>query len=108
MKTGKKIAVVTGANRGIGFEVCRGLARMGIHVILTSRDKAKGLAACETLAAEGLDTSYRQLDVTNPESIQHLETFIQDTGSPLFFGEVSKLYPSSNPAFPCRERTGLG
>jgi len=34
--------VVTGANRGIGFEVCRQLAGRGIHVILTSRDEGKG------------------------------------------------------------------
>jgi NAD(P)-dependent dehydrogenase (short-subunit alcohol dehydrogenase family) len=78
MDSDKKIALVTGANRGIGFEVCRQLARLGSHVILTSRDEAKGLAAGEKLAAEGLDVVNHPLDVTDPESIQRLERFIRD------------------------------
>jgi NAD(P)-dependent dehydrogenase (short-subunit alcohol dehydrogenase family) len=74
----QRIAVVTGANRGIGFEICRQLARQGIHVILTSRDEAKGKAACQKLDAEGLDLRYHQLDVTDRESIQRLGDFIHN------------------------------
>lgn len=47
-----KVAVVTGANSGIGFETARGLARKGAHVVLTSRDQAKGEHAMRTLRAE--------------------------------------------------------
>ncbi|MGD9145351.1 MAG: SDR family NAD(P)-dependent oxidoreductase, partial [Anaerolineae bacterium] len=56
------IAIVTGANRGIGFEACRQLALRGIQVIMTSRDEAKGQAAQQKLANEGLEVAYHQLD----------------------------------------------
>lgn len=72
-----KIAVVTGANRGLGFETCRQLARQGIHVILTSRDEAKGKAAIEQLLSENLPVSYCPLDVTDSDSIQRLVHFVK-------------------------------
>ncbi len=69
-----KVAVVTGANRGIGFEVARQLARNGILVIVTSRDEEKGRAAVDRLKEEGLVVYYHQLDVSSDESV---ETFAQ-------------------------------
>lgn len=77
MSTTKRVAVVTGANRGIGFETCRQLAKKEIQVILTSRDEVKGKAAAEKLQAEGLDVSYYPLDVTNSDSVQRLAQFIK-------------------------------
>ena len=74
----KKVAVVTGANRGLGFETCRQLAKQGIEVILTSRDEAKGKAAAEKLQAEGLDVKFHLLDVTSLDSIEHLAQFIRN------------------------------
>lgn len=74
----QKIAIVTGANRGIGFEMCQQLARRGIHVILTSRNEARGKAACQKLQAEGLGVRFHQLDVTHHESIHRLRDFIRD------------------------------
>ncbi len=65
-----KISLVTGANRGIGFEVCRQLAQKGVRVILTSRDELKGKASVEKLRAEGLEASYHKLDIAERESIQ--------------------------------------
>jgi NAD(P)-dependent dehydrogenase (short-subunit alcohol dehydrogenase family) len=73
----QKIAVVTGANRGIGFEVCCQLAQKGIHVILTSRDENKGHDARARLTAEGLEVTCHPLEVTDPESIRDLESLIQ-------------------------------
>jgi NAD(P)-dependent dehydrogenase (short-subunit alcohol dehydrogenase family) len=77
MSPTKRVAVVTGANRGIGFETCRQLAKKGIQVILTSRDRANGEAAVEKLQAEGLDVSYHPLDVTDSDSVQRLAEFIK-------------------------------
>jgi NAD(P)-dependent dehydrogenase (short-subunit alcohol dehydrogenase family) len=71
-----KVAVVTGANRGIGLEICRQLAQHALTVILTSRHEAKGQAARATLAAAGLTVDYRRLDVTNAEDIAQLEGWL--------------------------------
>ncbi len=74
----QKVAVVTGANRGMGFEVSRQLAKIGMQVILTSRDPEKGQKAAEQLRTEGLEVVYGPLDVTNPESIASLSQFIRE------------------------------
>lgn len=70
MNDPKRVAVVTGANRGMGFEAARQLAQQGIRVILTSRDAEKGKAAANTLQSEGLDVVAYPLDVASTESIQ--------------------------------------
>jgi len=64
-----RVAIVTGANRGIGFETCRQLARKGFKVVLASRDAAKGKAAAETLRGEGLKVEPAELDVADADSI---------------------------------------
>lgn len=65
----QKVAVITGGNKGIGFETARQLAQHGLHVIITSRDAAQGKAAAEVLRAQGLDVGSVQLDVTDSASI---------------------------------------
>lgn len=64
-----RVALVTGANRGLGFETCRQLARAGATVILTARTVVKGEEATLGLAQEGLDTEFLRLDATDKESI---------------------------------------
>lgn len=66
---GQEIAVVTGANKGIGFEICRQLATLGLRVVLTSRDRVKGEAAVSHLAGAGLTVAYHVLDVTDEGSV---------------------------------------
>jgi NAD(P)-dependent dehydrogenase (short-subunit alcohol dehydrogenase family) len=72
----QRLGIVTGTNRGIGFEVCRQLARLDYRVLLTSRDTAKGQASAQTLAEEGLPVLFHQLDVTNEASIAALRKFV--------------------------------
>ncbi len=64
-----KIALVTGANKGIGFETVRQLAQKNITVFLGARDPAKGEAAAVELAREKLDVRPIVIDVTNEKSI---------------------------------------
>lgn len=65
----RRIALVTGANRGIGFEVCRQLAARGMTVILGARDPATADSTARTLAEDGLDGRPLSLDVTDEESV---------------------------------------
>jgi NAD(P)-dependent dehydrogenase (short-subunit alcohol dehydrogenase family) len=67
--TAKKVALVTGANKGIGFEVARQLGGAGCVVLLGARNPALGREAGAKLHAEGLDVRYVELDVTNAATI---------------------------------------
>ena len=65
-----KIALVTGANKGLGFETSRQLAKQGITVLMARRSSARGKAAAKALRNEGLNAEFIQLDVTKPEQIR--------------------------------------
>jgi len=66
-----KTVLITGANKGIGFETVRQLAQLGYFVYLGSRDKIKGLDALEKLKASGLDNvDCVEIDVTDIDSIK--------------------------------------
>ncbi len=65
-----RIALITGANRGIGLEIVRQLARGGLNVVLASRDLAKGEAAAARLALEGVEVPVIAIDVTDGESVR--------------------------------------
>ncbi len=65
MSENKKVALITGANKGIGLETARQLGKLGITVILGSRHLAKGEAEAAKLRAEGIDARPLQLDVRN-------------------------------------------
>jgi NAD(P)-dependent dehydrogenase (short-subunit alcohol dehydrogenase family) len=73
-----KIALVTGANRGIGLEVVRQLARLGFTALLGSRDAEKGEQAAASLIAEGLKVLPVRLDVTEQESIDTLRRWVEE------------------------------
>jgi NAD(P)-dependent dehydrogenase (short-subunit alcohol dehydrogenase family) len=66
------IALVTGANRGIGREVVRLLARDGFTAILGARDPDKGEAAAAELRGQDLEVEFRRVDVADPESVKAL------------------------------------
>jgi NAD(P)-dependent dehydrogenase (short-subunit alcohol dehydrogenase family) len=64
-----RTALVTGGNRGIGYEICRQLAATGHTVILTARDDRAGVRAATSLTDEGLDVRAERLDVSDPASV---------------------------------------
>ncbi|KAK7295036.1 hypothetical protein RJT34_17939 [Clitoria ternatea] len=74
-----RYAVVTGANKGIGFGICKKLASRGIVVILTARNEERGMEAVETLKEFGLSelVVFHQLDVDDPASIASFADFIK-------------------------------
>ncbi|HEV7516685.1 MAG TPA: SDR family oxidoreductase [Thermoanaerobaculia bacterium] len=74
----KRIAVVTGGNRGIGCEISRQLARRGARVVLTARDEAKGRTATEELVGQGLEVLFHPLDVNDEESVRSLAAYLRD------------------------------
>ena len=76
MEITRRNAIVTGANRGIGLEICRQLALLNFRVILTSRDEAKGLEAVKQLQSSNGEIFYHQLDVSCQESILDLHDFV--------------------------------
>ena len=90
-ETTKSIALVTGGNKGIGFEIAKQLARAGVSVILGARDPERGSRAVADLTAEGLDVSFIPIDLTDLGSITsaaatiaadygHLDTLINNAG----------------------------
>jgi len=69
--SGARVVLITGANRGIGLEVCRQLASRGHRVILTARDRSQADASARAVQPAG-DVVPAVLDVTDPRSIQVL------------------------------------
>ena len=66
----KKVALVTGANKGIGFEIARQLGKHGFAVVLAARDERKVNESAAKLKGEGLDAQAVILDVTDPQSAE--------------------------------------
>jgi NAD(P)-dependent dehydrogenase (short-subunit alcohol dehydrogenase family) len=66
----RRVALVTGANRGLGFEIARQLADHGITVVMGARDPAQGEAAAQSLHADRRSIYVRHLDVTQATTIQ--------------------------------------
>ncbi|MFC5834790.1 SDR family oxidoreductase [Nonomuraea insulae] len=77
MNTTKQTALVTGANKGIGFETARQLAQQGFTVWLGCRHQERGEAAAKELAHEG-DVRFVSLDVTDAESVSAAAVHIGD------------------------------
>lgn len=73
----QRIAVVSGANRGIGLEISRQLAKQGIFVVLTARSAAKAATAFQKLKSEKLEVAYHPCDVTDPTAVQILRDHIK-------------------------------
>ena len=74
-----KVALVTGSNRGIGFEVVRKLARRGYRVALAARRRAAAEEAAGRLSAEGLEVWPLELDVSDDASVQAARRLVEES-----------------------------
>lgn len=74
----ERIAIVTGGNRGIGWQVCHDLAVAGLRVLLTARRIADGEEAAARLQEKGLPVTFHQLDVTDATSLRRLTKTVAD------------------------------
>lgn len=74
----QKIALITGANRGIGFETARQLGQLGIKVLIGARSEEKGIEAESKLKAEGFDAEFVLLDVDNETTHASAAKFIDE------------------------------
>ena len=73
----KSVALITGANKGLGFEIARQLGKRGMVVIVGSRDKAKGEAAVAKLAKLGIEAHAAKLDVSSNDDVAALPGWIE-------------------------------
>jgi NAD(P)-dependent dehydrogenase (short-subunit alcohol dehydrogenase family) len=79
MSQTKKVALITGANKGIGFETARQLGAQGVIILVGARDHTLGEEAARKLQAEGIEASAVQLDVTDQTSITSAASLIENT-----------------------------
>jgi NAD(P)-dependent dehydrogenase (short-subunit alcohol dehydrogenase family) len=77
MANTKKIALITGANKGLGLEMARQLGKAGATVVLGARDAQKGEAAAAALRKEGLDAQFLKIDVTNRQDHTAAAKFLE-------------------------------
>ncbi len=88
----KKVALITGANKGIGLETARQLGKLGFTVLITARDEKRGSAALDKLKREDIDAQFILLDPLDSASIQravkevgdkfgHLDVLINNAGT---------------------------
>jgi NAD(P)-dependent dehydrogenase (short-subunit alcohol dehydrogenase family) len=75
----KKIALITGANKGIGFAIARQLGARGMTILVGARDQARGEAAASQLREEGIEAYALLLDVTRQASIDAAAAWIAQT-----------------------------
>ena len=76
--TDKTVALITGANKGLGLEIARQLGKQGLVVVLGARDEAKGAAAAAELRKQDIKAHAVKLDVTNKDDVAALPAYFKD------------------------------
>src|SRR5436190_6974864 len=95
----RRIAVVTGANRGLGYEIARQLAGADVFVVLGARDPVKGEAAAARLAVKGAGVAAFALDVNDTRSVRRFVEHVEKAhGTPSILVNNAGVYPESTDA----------
>ena len=95
----RRIAIVTGGNRGIGHEIARQLAKNDVHVVIGSRDAAKGEQAVAALKKETANVSGFALDVNDTHSARRFVDHVEKHhGAPSILVNNAGVYPESTDA----------
>ncbi|HEY3726681.1 MAG TPA: SDR family oxidoreductase [Solirubrobacteraceae bacterium] len=89
-----KVALITGANKGLGKETARRLGRLGMTVLMGARDQARGETAAEELRSQGFDARSVTLDVTDQETIEDARNLIERE-----FGRLDVLVNNAGVSF---------
>jgi NAD(P)-dependent dehydrogenase (short-subunit alcohol dehydrogenase family) len=104
----KKIAIVTGGNRGIGLEIARQLSRSDIFVVIGARDPAKGEAAAAEARGRKTNVVSYALDVNDTKNVQRfVETVEKEHGAPAILVNNAGVYPESTDAKVIDTRTSV-
>lgn len=82
----KKIALITGANKGLGYETARQLANQNIKVLIGARDETRGKEAAEKLQSESLDVEFVLVDVTDEKTLEAAAKYVEEN-----FGKLDIL-----------------
>jgi NAD(P)-dependent dehydrogenase (short-subunit alcohol dehydrogenase family) len=99
MSEANKVALISGANKGIGLETARQLGKMGVTILVGARDLARGEEAAEVLRGVGVDAQAVKLDVVNPDDVTAAVKLIEKE-----FGKLDILI--NNAAVMLDPRTG--
>lgn len=91
----EQVALISGANKGIGFEIARQLGARGIRVLVGARDRGRGDAAVAQLRAESVNAAAIHLDVTDQETIDQAAAFIEQT-----YGKLDILVNNAGVSLP--------
>lgn len=75
----KKIALITGANKGLGFETARQLGEQNIKVLIGARDETRGREAAEKLQKDGFDAEFILIDVTDEKTLEAAAKYVEET-----------------------------
>lgn len=91
----EQVALITGANKGVGFEIARQLGLQGICVLVGARDRGRGDDAVARLRSEGVHAAAVHLDVTDQETIDRAAAFIEQT-----YGKLDVLVNNAGVSLP--------
>lgn len=95
----KKIAIVTGANRGLGLEIARQLMRHDIFVVVGCRSEPKAAMTVDDLRGEGANVAGHQLDVNDTKSVRRFFQHVEKAhGAPAILVNNAGVYPEESDA----------